>query len=344
MLLIFHLFAPNGFLGAIVSEKPGEEFFYNKEYLSKYNNTSKSKRHVIPGHAYFNRVESFFESHYERGELYFEFLKGDCSRKGELCETCKENGWIGPDSLKRTPRPYPDVTQLPSYHYLSVGNIPVHNRAPDDFQPRAQLRKLFVEGNIKCGDNDKIEAFSKKYIVSPDLVKEYLEHLTNIEVRKNMRQDEKRQAKKDEETKGYGDYNWEELYKSGNLKKLKVAELNKYIFRHNLSRRKMSKSEKLNLLSAHISKGLCERILTLSAAETALATEDSDTQSEDDDVSVSEDSESEDELLLEFGDASNSDENDSKDSESEEEDELPEGARVNRYGRKVGNWRLRYSS
>ena len=67
--------APNGFLGAIVSEKPGGEFFYNKEYLSKYNNTSKSKRHVIPGHAYFNRVESFFESHYERGELYFEFIK-----------------------------------------------------------------------------------------------------------------------------------------------------------------------------------------------------------------------------------------------------------------------------
>ena len=51
----------------------------------------------------------------------------------------------------------------------------------------------------------------------------------------------------------------------------------------------MSKSEKLNLLSAHISKGLCERILTLSAAETA-AKEASDAHSEDDDVSVSEDS------------------------------------------------------
>ena len=83
-------------------------------------------------------------------------------------------------------------------------------------------------------DSDKIEVFSKKYIVSPDLVKQYLEHLTNIEVRKNMRQVEKRQAKKGEETKGYGDYNWKELYKSVNLKKLKVAELNKYIFRHNL--------------------------------------------------------------------------------------------------------------
>ena len=48
--------------------------------------------------------------------------------------------------------------------------------------------------------------------------------------------------------------------------------------------------------------------------------------------------------LLEFGHESNSDENDSKDSESEEEDKLPEGARINCYDRKVGNWRLRYSS
>ena len=55
-----------------------------------------------------------------------------------------------------------------------------------------------------------------------------------------MRQEEKRHAKKDKETQGYGDYNWEELYKSGKIKKLKVAELNNYIFRHNLSRRKMS--------------------------------------------------------------------------------------------------------
>ena len=134
-----------------------------------------------------------------------------------------------------------------------------------------------------------------------------------------MRQEEKRQAEIDKEKKGYGDYNSEELYKLGNLKKLKVAELNKYISRYKLSMRKVSKSEKPNLLSAHISKGLCERILTLSAAETA-ATEDSDTQPGDDDVSVIEDSESEDErhVLLEFGDASNSDENNSKDSKSED--------------------------
>ena len=85
----------------------------------------------------------------------------------------------------------------------------------------------------------------------------------------------------------------------------------------------MSKSEKLHLLSAHISKGLCERILTLS---------------------VSEGSGSEHELLLEFGDASNSDENEPKESEIEDEDELPVGDWVNSYGRRVGNWRLRCSS
>lgn len=61
----------------------------------------------------------------------------------------------------------------------------------------------------------------------------------------------------------------------------------------------MSKSDKLNFLSAHISKGLCERIFTPSAAETAVV-EASDSQSEDD-ISVSEGSESEVELLLEFG-------------------------------------------
>lgn len=83
----------------------------------------------------------------------------------------------------------------------------------------------------------------------------------------------------------------------------------------------------------------------MSAAETA-AMEASDTQSEDDVCVSGEGSESEDELLLEFGDASNSDENDSKDSKNEEEDELPEGDFffLDRYGRREGSWRLRYSS
>lgn len=104
----------------------------------------------------------------------------------------------------------------------------------------------------------------------------------------------------------------------------------------------MPKPEKLNLLSAHISKCLREIVLTLSAAETATV-EASDTQSEDDYVSVSESSDDVDDLLLEVGDASNSDENRSKDSESEEGGDLSVGDR-NRHGRRVGIWRFRYNS
>ena len=97
-----------------------------------------------------------------------------------------------------------------------------------------------------------------------------------------------------------------------------------------MSRTKIRKTLKTFCQLTIISKGLCERILTVSAAETA-AVEALDTQSVSD------------ELLLELWDASNSDENDSKDSESEEEDELPVGNRANCYGRRVGNWRLQYS-
>ncbi|KXJ16893.1 hypothetical protein AC249_AIPGENE3754 [Exaiptasia diaphana] len=113
--------APKGFLTAIVSEKRGKEFFYNKEYLAKFNITANSKRDKVPGHAYFEKVESFFESHYEKGELYMEFLK--------------------------------DASQLPNHHYLPTEKTPMHIddgnlREPDDYQPRAQLRKLYAEGEI----------------------------------------------------------------------------------------------------------------------------------------------------------------------------------------------------
>ena len=55
-----------------------------------------------------------------------------------------------------------------------------------------------LKRNITFGVKAQIEAFTERYIVNPDLVKEYLEHLTNIEVRKNVRQEETRQAKKDQ--------------------------------------------------------------------------------------------------------------------------------------------------
>ena len=94
---------------------------------------------------------------------------------------------------KRTPRPYPDATQLQSYHYLKNENTPTHYeegspRETDDYKSRVQLQKHFFVGKINCGDSEKIEEFS--------LIDEYLEHL-NYQHRntEKVRSQEKHQAR-----------------------------------------------------------------------------------------------------------------------------------------------------
>ena len=53
--------ALKGFMSAIVSERSlAAEFFSNKEYLTKYNGTSKSKRHEVPRHALFQQSSNVF--------------------------------------------------------------------------------------------------------------------------------------------------------------------------------------------------------------------------------------------------------------------------------------------
>ena len=44
---------------------------------------------------------------------------------------------------------------------------------------------MFQEGKLKAGDKKAIKGFSEKYIVSEKLVANYIEHLTDIEMRKD---------------------------------------------------------------------------------------------------------------------------------------------------------------
>ena len=46
---------------------------------------------------------------------------------------------------------------------------------------------MFQEGKLKAGDKKAIKQFSEKYIVSEKLVADYIEHLTDIEMRKDKR-------------------------------------------------------------------------------------------------------------------------------------------------------------
>ena len=76
-----------------------------------------------------------------------------------------------------TLRPYPDYGKLPNFHYLSWSATPANGHEPDDFQPRAQIKRLFEESKLVSGDNGAIRKFSDKYIVAEKLVAEYAEHL-----------------------------------------------------------------------------------------------------------------------------------------------------------------------
>ena len=59
---------------------------------------------------------------------------------------------------------------------------PTNGREPDDFQPRAQIKRLFEESELVSGDSVAIRKFSDKYIVPEKLVAEYVEHLAQIKI------------------------------------------------------------------------------------------------------------------------------------------------------------------
>ena len=67
---------------------------------------------------------------------------------------------------------------------------PTNGREPDDFQPRAQIKRLFEESEVVSGDSEAIRKFSAKYIVPEKLVEEYVEHLAEI---KKMRKEKKKE-------------------------------------------------------------------------------------------------------------------------------------------------------
>ena len=176
-----------------------------------------------------------------------------CQEKnGELCEYCRATKFVSPSSPPTpTPRPFPDYTKLPDFHYLPRTKTPTSGRKPDDYQPRAQIKQLFQEGKLKAGDKKAIKEFSEKYIVSEKLVADYSEHLTDIEMRKDKRRtdnDRKRAQRKQQE---YNDIDWEDFYHRNQLSSLRVGELELYINHHNIAF-KGKKNEKVRVVKAHI--------------------------------------------------------------------------------------------
>ena len=72
---------------------------------------SERNKAQVPGAAYFRKIESFMEDHYNRGELFMEFSSDACreSREGSsnLCSWRSYSRWVGPET-ERIPQPVPD--------------------------------------------------------------------------------------------------------------------------------------------------------------------------------------------------------------------------------------------
>lgn len=246
----------SSYIKSLVTEKEQDSFFFNKDQLQEFGRASDVQKQNVTGYHYFSKISGYIDSHYEKGELYMEFLKDGCTRDaGKPCTTCS-SGWIGP-VMERIPRPFPDET---TFKYKSVFESPGSSaedepRPPDDFLPRAQIKSWFGQGNLDS--EEKIAEFSKRFIVPSELVKSYIDHLKHLNYTKQLRSvaaEQERQRRKD---KKYEEYNWEELLLTGGLKLLYVFELDKYLKHHSLPWRRKLKEEKVLIITAHVheSKG-----------------------------------------------------------------------------------------
>ena len=90
----------------------------------------------------------------------------------------------------------------------------------------------------------EIAEFSVAFVVSEDLVRNYIDHLKHLSYCKNLRTQETAQKRRARASKSYGDYNWEELLLTEGLNSLYVSELDLYLKKHSLPWKKKAEKRK----------------------------------------------------------------------------------------------------
>ena len=216
----------------------------------------------MPGHGYFKKIFKFIASHIEQGELYIQYRKYQCRSLGQECDFCKDSqisALFGNELMPPVPRPYPNYSQLPQFHYHHHTDTPTSidgfQRRPDDFQPRSNLKKLFSEGEISSHDDNKIEVFSKKFIVPTEIVKNYIVHMKTLKSDKEKRTIANQQKRQDEGAKRYKDYDWVSMFENNCIDKLTVSVLDKYIMHKQLGHFRY-KNEKIQAVKRSIASNL----------------------------------------------------------------------------------------
>ena len=122
---------------------------------------------------------------------------------------------------------------------------------PDEFQPRAQIKRLFEESELVSGDSEAIRKFSDKYIVPEKLVAEYVEQLAQIKMRKEKKKEETERERMERLNRQYNNIDWAGLYNSDKLSSFRVDELSLYFSHHKITF-KGKKAAKVAMIKAQI--------------------------------------------------------------------------------------------
>ena len=124
-------------------------------------------------------------------------------------------------------------------HYLDVLETPLvategNARKPDDFQPRVRITKTFKEREIFLENRQAIQNFALALACEKKHVVNSIQHIKDMEIRKEKRSREREAADQTSKMKSYKDYNWLGMTMGGTLKSFKVKELDKYLGNHRL--------------------------------------------------------------------------------------------------------------
>ena len=75
-----------------------------------------------------------------------------------------------PSPATLTPRSQPDYSKLPDFHYLPSTKTLTSGRKPDDNQPRAEIKQMFQEGNLKAEDKRQSKSFLENTLLRKSLL------------------------------------------------------------------------------------------------------------------------------------------------------------------------------
>ena len=109
-----------------------------------------------------------------------------------------------------------------------------------------------LRSTIDLTNEESVDKFCDKYILDKKLVKDSLQHLYNLEVKKIKKQQKRQLRSQREDEVNYDAIDWQHFYDNKCLLRLKVKTLDKYLL-HNGMEQYLSllKKEKCQAVSHH---------------------------------------------------------------------------------------------